>query len=96
MACAQQRGTLASFLLVKNLVDLGTARYLNFFTIHGNPGIALTMGINAEDIDALIISDDPQHPANHICILCANFYTLGWVHPSLHLSTRAHRGDMGF
>ena len=29
--------------------------------------------------DHLIISDDPHHPANHICTLCRNFYALGWV-----------------
>lgn len=27
----------------------------------------------------LIISEDPHHPANHICTLCRSFYTLGWV-----------------
>jgi methylthioribulose-1-phosphate dehydratase len=35
--------------------------------------------ISKEDADALITSDDPQHPANLICSLCRNFYTLGWV-----------------
>ena len=29
--------------------------------------------------DQLITSDDPHHPANHICTLCRNFYNLGWV-----------------
>ncbi|KAF2154757.1 Methylthioribulose-1-phosphate dehydratase [Myriangium duriaei CBS 260.36] len=29
--------------------------------------------------DALVTSDDPQHPANLICELCRKFYTLGWV-----------------
>ena len=29
--------------------------------------------------DQLVISDDPNHPANHICTLCRNFYGLGWV-----------------
>lgn len=29
--------------------------------------------------DALVISDDPSHPANTISRLCAHFYTLGWV-----------------
>lgn len=29
--------------------------------------------------DDLIKSTDPQHPANLICTLCRNFYTLGWV-----------------
>ena len=29
--------------------------------------------------DALIHSTDPQHPANHICELCRNFYQFGWV-----------------
>ncbi|KAL9130821.1 MAG: hypothetical protein Q9217_001073 [Psora testacea] len=32
-----------------------------------------------KDSDHLIISDDPTHPANHICNLCRVFYTLGWV-----------------
>lgn len=29
--------------------------------------------------DHLITSTDPNHPANLICTLCRNFYTLGWV-----------------
>ena len=29
--------------------------------------------------DHLIRSNDEQHPANLICILCRNFYSLGWV-----------------
>lgn len=29
--------------------------------------------------DALVLSDDPDHPANLICTLCRNFYALGWV-----------------
>ncbi|GHJ86161.1 hypothetical protein NliqN6_2563 [Naganishia liquefaciens] len=32
-----------------------------------------------EDPDALIRSDDPEHPANLICELCRDFYKLGWV-----------------
>lgn len=31
------------------------------------------------EADQLITSSDPLHPANHICKLCAHFYTLGWV-----------------
>ncbi|KAF9736392.1 Methylthioribulose-1-phosphate dehydratase [Paraphaeosphaeria minitans] len=31
------------------------------------------------DPDALVRSSDPEHPANHICTLCAKFYSLGWV-----------------
>ncbi|KAK3720877.1 Methylthioribulose-1-phosphate dehydratase [Vermiconidia calcicola] len=31
------------------------------------------------EADALIHSPDPLHPANHICELCKNFYTFGWV-----------------
>ncbi|KAF8469606.1 class II aldolase/adducin N-terminal [Kalaharituber pfeilii] len=27
----------------------------------------------------LVTSNDPHHPANLICELCRNFYTLGWV-----------------
>jgi len=37
------------------------------------------MGNNPEDVEALVRSDDPEHPANHICTLCAKFYNLGWV-----------------
>lgn len=29
--------------------------------------------------NALVISDDPHHPANLIPELCRLFYTLGWV-----------------
>ena len=29
--------------------------------------------------DFLVISDDPNHPANLIPSLCAKFWTLGWV-----------------
>ncbi|ODV98502.1 hypothetical protein PACTADRAFT_31892 [Pachysolen tannophilus NRRL Y-2460] len=29
--------------------------------------------------DSLILSDDPNHPANLICELCKNFYVNGWV-----------------
>lgn len=29
--------------------------------------------------EALVHSDDPLHPANHICTLCRQFYTHGWV-----------------
>ena len=29
--------------------------------------------------DELITSSDPHHPANLICTLCRNFYSLGWV-----------------
>ena len=29
--------------------------------------------------DDLVISDDPEHPANLICELCKDFYKLGWV-----------------
>ena len=33
----------------------------------------------AAEQTALITSDDPLHPANHICTLCKAFYSLGWV-----------------
>ncbi len=29
--------------------------------------------------DDLVLSTDPDHPANLICRLCRNFYNLGWV-----------------
>ena len=35
--------------------------------------------ISADAAESLITSSDPQHPANLICSLCRNFYTLGWV-----------------
>ncbi|EDU50540.1 Methylthioribulose-1-phosphate dehydratase [Pyrenophora tritici-repentis] len=37
------------------------------------------MASNDIDAEALVHSDDPSHPANHICTLCAKFYNLGWV-----------------
>ena len=33
----------------------------------------------ASAAEALVLSSDDQHPANLICILCRNFYSLGWV-----------------
>lgn len=39
----------------------------------------MAAGPSGQEGDALVISDDPQHPANLICTLCRNFYTLGWV-----------------
>src|SRR5690606_17731380 len=41
-----------------------------------------TMAPNAaeqENNDHLILSEDPDHPANLIPSLCAKFWTLGWV-----------------
>ena len=32
-----------------------------------------------ENPDHLVISHDPDHPANRICTLCRAFYNLGWV-----------------
>ncbi|WVW80012.1 methylthioribulose-1-phosphate dehydratase [Kwoniella bestiolae CBS 10118] len=32
-----------------------------------------------EEAEALVISDDPEHPANLISELCRDFYKLGWV-----------------
>ncbi|KAI9679986.1 MAG: Methylthioribulose-1-phosphate dehydratase [Caeruleum heppii] len=32
-----------------------------------------------EDQEHLVVSSDPQHPANYICELCRKFYTMGWV-----------------
>ncbi|KAL8919182.1 MAG: hypothetical protein Q9208_006942 [Pyrenodesmia sp. 3 TL-2023] len=37
------------------------------------------LGRDTSIMDHLITSSDPTHPANHICSLCRNFYTLGWV-----------------
>ncbi|EWC45164.1 methylthioribulose-1-phosphate dehydratase [Drechslerella stenobrocha 248] len=35
--------------------------------------------LSVDEQIALVTSDDPHHPANLICELCRNFYTLGWV-----------------
>ncbi|KAK6997259.1 Methylthioribulose-1-phosphate dehydratase [Favolaschia claudopus] len=35
--------------------------------------------MSSSDSDALVLSDDPLHPANLIPELCRNFYQLGWV-----------------
>ena len=35
--------------------------------------------LTASENNHLVVSDDPLHPANHICTLCRNFYALGWV-----------------
>ncbi|KAI5455287.1 Methylthioribulose-1-phosphate dehydratase [Naganishia albida] len=32
-----------------------------------------------DDVEDLVRSDDPEHPANLICELCRDFYKLGWV-----------------
>lgn len=31
------------------------------------------------NMDHLVTSSNPEHPANHICTLCRGFYNLGWV-----------------
>ena len=36
-------------------------------------------GTATDSSEALIHSEDPLHPANHICTLCRQFYTHGWV-----------------
>ncbi|GAB7341600.1 hypothetical protein MBLNU457_7805t1 [Dothideomycetes sp. NU457] len=33
----------------------------------------------ATDAESLVLSPDPNHPANLICTLCQKFYTHGWV-----------------
>ncbi|KAK6992413.1 Methylthioribulose-1-phosphate dehydratase [Favolaschia claudopus] len=35
--------------------------------------------MSSSESDALVLSDDPLHPANPIPALCRNFYQLGWV-----------------
>ncbi|GFZ42655.1 Methylthioribulose-1-phosphate dehydratase [Saitozyma sp. JCM 24511] len=35
--------------------------------------------LNYHEAEALVESDDPEHPANLICELCREFYKLGWV-----------------
>lgn len=45
-------------------------------------GGSVNVKVNAKSLDsddALITSDDPLHPANHICSLCHQFYGHGWV-----------------
>jgi methylthioribulose-1-phosphate dehydratase len=39
----------------------------------------MTQDLSEEEREALVHSEDPEHPANHICNLCAKFYNLGWV-----------------
>lgn len=34
---------------------------------------------SSAEADKLVLSTDPDHPANVICTLCRNFYSLGWV-----------------
>ena len=36
-------------------------------------------GDHGDAPEELICSEDPLHPANHICTLCRQFYTHGWV-----------------
>ena len=35
--------------------------------------------MDSHSSDELVTSSDSEHPANLICILCRNFYGLGWV-----------------
>lgn len=37
------------------------------------------MSTSTDNRDDLVISSDPEHPANLICELCRDFYKLGWV-----------------
>ncbi|KAI5810652.1 class II aldolase/adducin N-terminal [Pyronema omphalodes] len=39
----------------------------------------IAMAAPVENNDQLVLSQDPNHPANLICSLCRNFYTHGWV-----------------
>ena len=41
--------------------------------------MAASQADSEESQDAIVLSDDPDHPANLICALCRNFYSLGWV-----------------
>lgn len=44
------------------------------------PAMSLFLSDDSDETkDHLITSTDPDHPANLICTLCRNFYTLGWV-----------------
>lgn len=49
----------------------------NYIELTYNPFTMSQMGDEAAE--ALVRSSDPEHPANHICTLCAKFYNLGWV-----------------
>lgn len=46
----------------------------NFFLGQTTPDFAMTTSA-----DQLVLSADPDHPANLIPSLCAKFWTLGWV-----------------
>ncbi|PUU78130.1 class II aldolase/adducin N-terminal [Tuber borchii] len=37
------------------------------------------MAMQRNNHEELVLSEDPNHPANLICSLCKNFYNLGWV-----------------
>ncbi|WVR03923.1 methylthioribulose-1-phosphate dehydratase [Kwoniella sp. DSM 27419] len=39
----------------------------------------MASGLSPEQVEALVHSEDPEHPANLICDLCREFYKLGWV-----------------
>jgi len=49
---------------------------INSHTAHH---ITAENGSGEFDAEQLVISDDPEHPANLICELCRDFYKLGWV-----------------
>lgn len=77
-------GEIASFHLPKISADetrrdktLSTTNSSLQSLLHGRTKMAEESPVNHDD--QLVHSDDPEHPANLICVLCAKFYTLGWV-----------------
>lgn len=52
---------------------------VKFLLISQRPVMEVNTKEAQESNDGLITSNDPEHPANLICTLCRNFYTLGWV-----------------
>ena len=43
------------------------------------PNMAAPASGSDSNNDHLVQSDNPEHPANLIPVLCAKFWTLGWV-----------------
>jgi len=56
--------------------------YLSDYLHFGRPSVLalhIKMSSSTDNRDDLVISSDPEHPANLICELCRDFYKLGWV-----------------
>jgi hypothetical protein len=76
-ACSDQVGVWE----VTNIASFWLRQFLAFVFKHNklSTRYIFRMSSNSHDAEALVHSEDPNHPANHICTLCAKFYTLGWV-----------------